>query len=192
MFSYLFSILPLVLRKQCRQYPKYSGYRCAGVYAACHGRGLGDPFTSEPSCILKPAILWQYTSAFKIHAAEFEGLSQVPVRESPGATALIRAQSRRSASRLSLAHAAYGVSGGHVGVVVGSNHHAHRKKIFYSSRTNGSIGYSIRPAVLYLQARRAVVKTVSHNVVIKMPAFKHVCEREVVIAGYQPAAPDVE
>jgi hypothetical protein len=58
--------------------------------------------------------------------------------------------------------------------MVGGYQHAGSKKVLNSCYTQRPIGYSVRAAILDLEAGRTVMKAVNHDLVIKVPAFDNI------------------
>ena len=76
--------------------------------------------------------------------------------------------------------------------VVGGNHHSGCEKILDSRYAQRTIRYAVRAAVFYLEARREVVKTINHYIVIEMPAFNDIFMGYVIVAGDESASADAK
>ena len=77
-------------------------------------------------------------------------------------------------------------------LVIGGDQHTGSPKIIQPRDEQRPVGDAVGAAVLDLQAWRAVVEAVGQHVIGKMAAFEHIVQRDVVIAGDQPPAPDAE
>ena len=88
----------------------------------------------------------------EIHTALYKGVSQITIFKVTYSFVFQGTEGRRSSGGLSLSHAVYRVSRGHVGHLVGSDQHSGNQEVLKSLGTKRPVRNAIGAAVLYLEA----------------------------------------